>query len=156
MLTVVLIVIVCLLLYRTHTQSEQIDHLSPRPPVAETPSVASLDLQEKCAKQAAIAFHQQGFSENDADYVNHYNVKLGRCFIQITKTSMSGNFPATTKSLSDAFEGKEFGSYLWINTEGKKYWEVAPRMCSVTLPTGEERTCTSDTEYDELSRAYLE
>jgi hypothetical protein len=44
---------------------------------------ASLDLQEKCGKQAQIAFNKMTFENKpQASFINHYNVKLNRCFIQ--------------------------------------------------------------------------
>jgi Tfp pilus assembly protein PilV len=157
LLTAGLIVVVCVLGFMTMSQSKQIAELrNIHTGEAAQPVAANLDLQAKCARQAAVMFHELGYTMDDSDYVNHYNMKLGRCFMQISKTKMAGTSPSTTKSLSDAFEGKVFGSYLWINTQNKKYWEVAPWECKVTLPSGEEKQCKSSDEYDALSKAYLE
>jgi hypothetical protein len=61
-----------------------------------------------------------------------------------------------SKNLSDAFEGKVYGSYVWVNTQHKKFWEVDPMECYVVSPTGERKECKSSDEYDSLSSAYLE
>jgi hypothetical protein len=61
-----------------------------------------------------------------------------------------------TKTLSDAFEGKGYGSYMWRSDPVKKYWEVRPFVCSVKLPSGEEKACTSTEEFDELAKYYME
>jgi len=31
----------------------------------------------------------------------------------------------------DAFQGRVYANYIWINAKGKKYWEVAPTECDV-------------------------
>src|SRR6266851_3062813 len=81
------------------------------PPI---PKTASLDLQEKCARQSQAAFRRDGF------------------------------------------EGKVYGSYMWRADKVKKYWEVPPIQCTVTLPSGEEKTCHSSDEFDSLVKEYME
>ena len=45
---------------------------------------ASLDLEEKCAKQAHEAFNINGFEKDEtAVLLSHYNEKLSKCFVQI-------------------------------------------------------------------------
>jgi hypothetical protein len=56
----------------------------------------------------------------------------------------------------DANEGKDFATYLWHSDKVKKYWEVRPFDCTVTLPSGDKKTCTSSDEFDELVRAYMQ
>jgi hypothetical protein len=61
-----------------------------------------------------------------------------------------------SKTLSDAFEGSLYGEYNWKSDKVKKYWQVPPFMCKVTLPSGKEKICHSDDEFDALVKQYME
>jgi hypothetical protein len=79
---------------------------------------ATLDLQEKCSKQAQIAFDKIGFQARDnASFTNHYNVKFNRCLIETEQDavpfSISPDVFWTYKVVSDAYEGTVFASYAW-------------------------------------------
>jgi len=114
---------------------------------------ANLDLQEQCANQASSAFRELGWKkEPSAGYANHYHEKLNKCFIEI----YSMKAPSVSMSVSDAFEGKVYAEYFWINTHGRKYWEVRPDTCKVTLLSGHEQTCKSQEEFEQLIKAYME
>jgi hypothetical protein len=113
---------------------------------------ANLDLQEKCANQASYAFRELGWKKEPfAAYANHYHPKLNRCFIEIYSTKA----PSVSMSVSDAFEGKVYAEYFWINAHGKKYWEVRPDTCKVTLLSGDEQTCNSQEEFEQLIKVYM-
>jgi hypothetical protein len=58
--------------------------------------------------------------------------------------------------VSDAFEGKSYAEYAWKSEKGKKYWEVKPFVCKVTLPSGEKKDCASSDEFDDLVKVYME
>jgi hypothetical protein len=62
----------------------------------------------------------------------------------------------TFKSVSDAYEGRIFASYSWHSDKVKKYWEVPPFQCRVTLLSGVDKTCESSDEFDELIKAYMQ
>jgi hypothetical protein len=131
-----------------------------RAKLAPAPKMASLDLQEKCARQARQQFTLSGWDKNPmAGFGNHYNSEIGRCFVQIEDTEEDKTNPGTfitSKNLSDAFEGKTYAEYIWHSDKAKKYWEVPPLMCRVTLPSGEERYCHSSDEFDELVKVYMQ
>ena len=120
---------------------------------------ASLDLQEKCAKQAHEAFKINGFEKDETSaFSNHYNEKLNKCFVQIEShdaKTISGTI-YENKTISDAFEGKVYAQYAWHSDKVKKYWEVPPSLCKVTLLSGEERICHSSDEFDALVKQYME
>ena len=61
----------------------------------------------------------------------------------------------TNKFLSNAFEGKSFAEYAWRSDKVKKYWEVKPFVCKVTLPSGEDKNCESSDEWEELVGACM-
>ena len=120
------------------------------------PKNASLAVQGQCAEQAERMFKNLGWNKKDyASFENHYNVKLNKCFIRIDNTEVN-NGMTTSKTLMDAFEGKVFGEYVWINSKKEKYWDVKPMICKVTILSGEEKICTSDTEFNDFAKAYME
>lgn len=123
------------------------------------PTAASLDLQEKCSKQARLQFNNDGWgSVKLAFFTNHYNEKLNKCFIWVTATTFDKSTGRTGNSqyLEDAFEGKVFGNYIWIEDKVKKYWEVPPIECDMILQTGEKKICASSDEFEELANNYMQ
>jgi hypothetical protein len=118
----------------------------------------NLELQEKCAKQAAWAFEDWGWKKKaQSFYANHYNESLNRCFIVIESTDATNpNMIWTNKGLYDAFEGKAYGDYIWHSDEKKKYWEMPPTTCEVTGGSGEKKLCHSSEEFDELIKPYVQ
>lgn len=154
-LTVGLVMVLLVLLFQLHSQSLTIRMLQQA--AAASPPVPSLETQEKCARQAAAEYKQEGLENTPmSEFTNHYSAKLGRCFVVTKNTSVSGNVSSTQKLLVDAYEGKVLGTYEWINSEHKKYWEVAPSKCTVTFPTNVEKECQSDDEWDNLIKAYMD
>jgi hypothetical protein len=141
-----------------HLQSAKLSALQARTAEVKIPSqTASIELQSQCAKQAAIAFKQSGWStEKLADSINHYNTKLGKCFVEITDTTIENGDPSHSAIVSDAFEGKVYGSYQWINVTKKQFWEVPPTECEVTMPTGETKYCKSSAEFEDLTKIYMQ
>jgi hypothetical protein len=129
----------------------------------DSTSVASLDLQEKCAAQARKEYNASGWNNTrehpTAGFTNHYNVKLGKCFMVVEDTTDAkprDGTVFTNKTVSDAFEGKSYAEYAWRSDKVKKYWEVKPFVCRVTLPSGEEKHCESSDEWEQLIKAYME
>jgi len=80
--------------------------------------------------------------------------------MEITSSAASGKgksyVPTVFRTVSDAFEGKVYAEYFWCNDKGKKYWEVAPFMCKVTLLNGEEKFCNTTDEYEELIKQFMQ
>jgi hypothetical protein len=159
-LLAVAVVILCLFAYSQtaalRQQRQQIRELTTK--LDSAPKTASLELQEKCARQAREEFKTYWEFRESADFTDHYNTKLNKCFILIqfvdTKT-VSGDI-WTYKELFDAFEGKDYAEYDWKMDKLKKYWEVPPIVCKVTLPSGEETICRSSDEFNSLVKQYME
>jgi hypothetical protein len=131
------------------------------PPQLQSRAKATIyfDLQERCAKQAREQFKQLGWDKQEvAGFTNHYNEKMNKCFmlIQSTDAKSSPGTIWTNSVLLDAFEGKELGTYSWHTVKDKKYWEVPPFQCEVTLPSGEIKPCNSEVEFNELIKIYME
>ena len=134
----------------------------PTPPASphSIQATATLPQQKMCAEQAKVSFDDfekapaRGlkiitFSTN---YTNHFDVKTTTCYVEIFDSfSIDGGRTITTsKDVSDAFEGREYASYMWSSDKVKKFWEVKPTLCTVTPRNQDEIICQSDTEFDSL------
>ena len=120
---------------------------------AQTPRAATLAQQKECANQAAKVFQRDketGTKVVTSDYTSHYDPKANICYVRIMQTLMNGKVPSTSDVVYDAFERRVYANYLWINSEGKKYWEVSPMECAVHPIGKDEITCKSAPEFDEL------
>jgi hypothetical protein len=110
----------------------------------------TLDLQEKCSKQAAAAFTTFGYKEADhASYTNHYNVRVNKCFIETYNMGPRG----VEERVYDAFELQNYGVIAWLSN-GKASDDPWP--CQVTIPSGEMKMCHSFAEFDDLVKPYME
>lgn len=96
-----------------------------RAKVATLPANASLELQEKCAKQARIEFVAQGWNkERLTGFTNHYNSIVNKCFMEVEShgaASQTPFVPTISRTITDAFEGKGYAEYYWSNNTQKKY-----------------------------------
>jgi len=107
--------------------------------------IASLELQEQCAKQAREEFRQGGWEKESMASFSNHNEKLNKCFMLVESTDTK-SAPGTiwiNKALSDAFERKTIGTYMWHTEKDKKYWEIQPFLCEVTTGSGEKKSCAS-------------
>lgn len=134
-------------------QRRQVQELTGK--LTSTSKAATLDLQEKCAKQASEEFKSYWEDREGADFTDHYNAKLNKCFMRIQWFDTIAGV-TIERALFDAFEGKEYGSYSWKPVKNKRPWEVPPFACTVTLPSGEERICHSSDEFEALLKQYME
>jgi hypothetical protein len=141
--------------HRLQQQNRTIDELNAQ--LKADFAVAGIELQEKCARQAREEFKSEGFeSEKGAEFSSHFNRRMGKCFVLIQNSTITRNIPATSKTLLDAYEGRVYAEYVWSNSQGKKYWEVAPMICDVVAPSGEKQVCHSDDEFEESIKIYME
>jgi hypothetical protein len=134
-------------------KNERAELLKAKAEISTYSKMPPVELQEKCANQAREEFKLYRWDKQDsAEFTSHYNMKLGRCFMEI-RNSDSKSSPGqviVSRTVSDAFEGKVFGTYDWATQKDKKYWEVPPLACNVMLPTGVETLCHSSEEFDQL------
>src|SRR6266581_7715200 len=113
------------------------------------PRTATLAQQKMCSDQAQKQFKESGFKmEVGTVYASHYDARANICYELVSSMSSSNGIPATTKTVFDAFEGREYATYAWANATKKKYWEIAPMMC-VVKPRGQAQIeCKSSEEFD--------
>src|SRR5215469_6465492 len=114
-------------------QSDEIQDLSRK--VEAVRNDDRLAMQEKCAKQSLAEFKRLGWEQKSlAAFGSHYNRTLNKCFMRIE--SRDGLFISI--DVSDAYERKSYGSYMWKGSNDKKYWEVTPFVCQVINGSGSE------------------
>jgi hypothetical protein len=126
-----------------------------------TPVAASLAQQKVCDEQAA-----KKFSENDSidnipknrstisSYTSHYDPTVNVCYIRVSSTS-TDKFPVVVDVVYDAFGGRIYATYTWINSQNEKYWEVSPSKCEIYIPGKPTEKCHSESEFDELTEKYF-
>jgi hypothetical protein len=129
-------------------QRRQVQELTAK--LDSAPKIASLDIQEQCLKQA---------EQFPPPRRNHYNTKLGKCFVLQYNFSAFAppGYKAISKGLHDAFEeDKSYAEFYWMSEKSKNHSDVPPETCRVTLPSGGETICHSLDEFDALVKQYME
>lgn len=152
-MTVLLIIAVGILGVLAYTQSVALRQ--QRRQVQEPTKTASLELQEKCAKQAR-EYLSQFENKNLVDTQNHYNVGLNKCFVETQSESFELGNRVESKVLTDAFEGKDYGTFIFISKPNQSDYLVPPVECEVMLPSKGETVCKSSDEFDALVNQYME
>lgn len=125
-----------------------------------TPQAATLAQQKMCDEQAAKKFHEErysGFEKKSSlpltSYTSHYDPAVNVCYVRVN--SFGGTPLAVSAVVYDAFGGRVYATYIWINSQNKKYWEVSPTECDIDIPGKPEKKCATDTEFDELTEKYF-
>lgn len=118
------------------------------------------EVQRACAAQAGKVFDAAGYPKSDfAAYASHYAAKLDKCMMRVLHTdaqSARGKMIWLYVNVLDASDGRQYGTYTWHTLSSKKFLIVPPATCEVTLPTGEQKTCHSMDEFEELVKVYTE
>jgi len=114
------------------------------------------ELQERCGNKADKWFKAEfgnGIkSDKDglfiSNYQNHYNIKLNKCLITLTFTTLpkdKNKNSIVSKQLFDINENKEYGSYA------ASTGIVKPIQCIV-----DGKYCNSEGEWDVLVKPFME
>jgi hypothetical protein len=77
------------------------------------------------------------------------------CYIMVHYLDMSHGYPSASDTVYDAFEGRRYATYIWINSQNKKFWEVAPAVCSIRPLGQDEMSCKSSDEFERLVDKYF-
>ena len=113
----------------------------------------NLEFQEKCAKQARERFNSDWRGEGDL--TNHYNTDLNRCFMDVITVKL-GPTETIRRYLLDAFEGTTYGSYRFAFGTYNTGPQASMEDCSVHLPSGENKKCSSENEFAALIKPYMQ
>jgi hypothetical protein len=133
-------------------------HANVAPPASDPPR-PTLEQQKMCAEQARKDFdedqrqYRESFGNTSSqlsDYTSHFDSQKNICYVRIDSTLTNGGVPSTAITVYDAFERRVYASYLWINSQKKKYWEVKPVECEIDPPKETKITCGSSEEFDQL------
>lgn len=120
-----------------------------------TPVAATLAQQKMCDEQAGKQFSEDRPKSKSyiSGYTSHYDPAVNVCYIRLSSTG--GNPPAVVDTVLDAFGGRTYAQYMWINSQNKKYSEVSPFMCEIDIPGKPKEACKSSDEFDELTEKYF-
>ncbi|HZY72456.1 MAG TPA: hypothetical protein VFE22_05045 [Edaphobacter sp.] len=126
-----------------------------------TPVAANLAQQKMCDKQATKKFHENDSIDNIpksrtsiSSYTSHYDPTVNVCYIHVSSTSAE-KFPVVADVVYDAFSGRIYANYTWINFQNKKYWEVSPSLCEIHIPGKPIEKCNSAEQFNELTEKYF-
>ena len=157
----VLLAVVCLglgILLGCGTHSRSVNAAKPSSEAHPlfTPEAASLAQQKMCDEQAAKKFSENGGAGHGAlgGYTSHYDPTVNVCYVRVSSTSAE-KFPVVTDVVYDAFGGRIYAKYIWVNSQNKKYWEVSPSTCEIDIPGKPVEECNSAEEFDELTEKYF-
>jgi hypothetical protein len=125
---------------------------------------ATLADQKTCSDQAKKFFEESEAREasmvrmTPSSYVSHFDPNANICYVMVIDIfSIDGKKTLTTSyEVSDAFEGRTYGEYMWNSTRGKKNREETPDRCEVTPRGGMNDTvCKSAQEFHALVMKYF-
>ena len=121
--------------------------------------------QQNCANQASKAYIAEGYGSADksgdlTSYVDHYNQKLNKCFIEIYDHSYRPGVSSLGISLIDAYELKEYASYSDMSFYGLGDKGGPSIMCNLDEQTPDVSTraadCTSQVGFESYAATYME
>lgn len=123
---------------------------------------ASLDEQKRCDAQASKVYHdgraRDGYHGEDSTglngYTSHFDPATNICYVWVRYGKVDGQNVTMADTISDAFEGRLYASYVWFNP-GKKAWEVEPTNCWVQPRKQARITCKNADEFDSLVDKYF-
>lgn len=164
MRTIITVAIICLVLGFSAAHWSQNRATKSKPAaeaVKEQPlRAATLAEQKMCDEQATKKFREDNpkrepNSNDMTNYRSHYDPKANICYIRVDSTIADKNSISNLVMIYDAFEGRGYGSYTWINNQHKKYWEVSPVECSVQPLGKQEIKCSSIEEFNRLAETHF-
>ena len=116
-----------------------------------------------CDEQAEKRFQEDKNSDDFGDkkkknpplesYTSHYDPTVNVCYVRIN--SISANPPMTSDAVYDAFGGREFAAYIWVNAQKKKFFEVPPTECDIDIPGKPQEKCDSIDEFNRETEKYF-
>jgi hypothetical protein len=115
----------------------------------------ALELQAKCAEQAAKLYHSSGYKDDEplTRYESHFNLALNKCFIVVEHTAGmkgQGALLVETRYLFDAYEQREYAEFT--RATGARSWVV----CKLIPTAGAEKSCTTVEEFKAFVAGYME
>lgn len=134
---------------------------------ADSREKLDMEFGRTCAAQAEHVFTSEGFSleghpvvngtlSTMANYTNHYNKRLGKCFMLLTTTSFdpTNHSIAQVFNVTDAFEGATYAEY----SDDQIGTSQAPHLfkCNQKLPNQPQVQCRALDEWKKLIEPLME
>ena len=120
-------------------------------------SVAALELQERCARQAEVLLKRYGIAEQRVlaltsdlgrgSLESHYSSAAGKCFVKVRIADTASGW--VSSKVYDAFESTELAAFHWQVSTDK------PLMCGVFPLGGPAKACNSEEEFERLIHVYM-
>lgn len=119
------------------------------------PVTATLAQQKMCDEQAAKRFRElREKSGALTSYTSRYDPAVNVCYGRVYY--MSGAPPMVADTVSDAFGGRIYANYMWINSQNKQSSEVPPVTCEIHIPGKPDETCNTEEEFNKLVDRYFD
>jgi hypothetical protein len=136
--------------------SDALGQASQPTPPTKKPQHAPLSQQKVCAEEAHKAFNEFYPPDKSAtaqEFTSHYDTESRVCYILVHVARDAGLTVSYT--VFDAVEGRSYASYIWVNPQKKKFWEVSPAECVIYPRGGEKIQCKDSDEFDALVDKYF-
>jgi hypothetical protein len=118
-------------------------------------SLHQLAQQKLCDEQARNKFREDKHSTSTySSYTSHYDPTVNVCYIRVNSTSTE-TFPVVVDMVYDAFGGRVYANYEWIDSQNKKYREGSPSTCELDIPGKPVEKCKSLEQFDVLTEKYF-
>jgi hypothetical protein len=116
-------------------------------------ALSDFDMQEKCANKAKEVFFMFKPDPQRETFESHFAKNLNTCFV---KQTTIGGGRATRMLLQDAVTQRDYASFwdFWIFGKGDPVHNVVE--CYVSNPAGKKETCSSQEQFDEMLKPYME
>lgn len=126
--------------------------------VRKRDAVADLDLQARCGRDAKTWFNSNWGRDQDTlllDYTNHYNGKLGKCFIFVEYHYNQGKGPSwyNDMTLWNVYENSKYANFDELHFISFKL-DVKPDDRVVTCEVLDQK-CKTIEEFNGFVRPYL-
>ena len=124
---------------------------------------ASLDEQKKCDGQASKVYHHgrelEGYHAEDSTgmngYTSHFDPATNICYVWVRWAKIDKESITFADTIEDAFEGRVYASYMWMNFGEKKAGEVKPIECWAKPRKQDKLMCESEDDFDKLVDKYF-
>ena len=119
------------------------------------PHKEQYELQERCGKRTEQMYENEKRGKTGANYYtyqSHYNPTRDKCFYLPKENIITGSLGSLWIDLVDANENKTYGQFIahWLEVNGLKQ-SLSVQVCYV-----QGETCSSESEWQELIKPYME
>jgi len=115
---------------------------------------ATIAEQKICAAQAKKFYDETDNSNTKNttknEYFSHYDDAAKVCYIRIDVAIYENKRATMSSYVFDAFEGRTYAEYVWLEEPGKFFWDVKPVQCDIKPIGSPKQVCSSTEEFEAL------